>query len=65
MTQKSYEINTIAHPFTGIHLTEKGLNILENYVKEVRNVIGYDVPLAVDHFGHVCVEDTIRFRPAH
>ena len=61
MTQKSYEINTIAHPFTGIHLTEKGLNILENYVKEVRNVIGYDVPLAVDHFGHVCVEDTIRF----
>ena len=61
MTQKSYEINTIAHPFTGIHLTEKGLDILENYVKEVRNVIGYDVPLAVDHFGHVCVEDTIRF----
>ena len=33
MTQKSYEINAIAHPFTGIHLTEKGLNILENYVK--------------------------------
>ena len=61
MTQKSYEINTIAHPFTGIHLTEKGLDILENYVKEVLNVIGYDVPLAVDHFGHVCVEDTIRF----
>ena len=44
-----------------MHLTEKGLDILENYVKEVRNVIGYDVPLAVDHFGHVCVEDTIRF----
>ena len=33
MTQKSYEINTIAHPFTGIHLTEKGLDILENYVR--------------------------------
>ena len=61
MTRKSYEINTIAHPFTGIHLTEKGLDLLENYVKEVRDVIGYDVPLAVDHFGHVCVEDTIRF----
>lgn len=61
MTKKSYEVNTVAHPFTGIHLTEKGLDMLENYVREVRDVIGYDVPLAVDHFGHICVEDCIRF----
>ena len=61
MTKKSYEVNPVAHPFTGIHLTEKGLDMLENYVKEVRDVIGYDVPLAVDHFGHICVEDCIRF----
>ena len=59
--QKSWSIVTTAHPFTGIHLTEKGLDILENYVREVREVIGYEVPLAVDHFGHVCVEDGIRF----
>lgn len=59
--QKSYAIVNTAHPFTGIHLTEKGLNFLENYVKEVREVIGYEVPLAIDHFGHVCVEDCIRF----
>ena len=59
--QKSYSIVTTAHPFTGIHITEKGLDYLENYVREVREVIGYDVPLAIDHFGHVCVEDCIRF----
>ena len=59
--QKSYSIVTTAHPFTGIHLTEKGLDYLENYVREVRAVIGYEVPLAIDHFGHVCVEDCIRF----
>ena len=59
--QKSYDIVTTAHPFTGIHLTEKGLDILEKYVREVREVIGYEVPLAIDHFGHVCVEDCIRF----
>ena len=59
--QKSYSLVTTAHPFTGIHVTEKGLDILENYVREVREVIGYEVPLAVDHFGHVCVEDGIRF----
>lgn len=59
--QKSYQIVTTAHPFTGIHLTEKGLDYLENYVKEVRDVIGYEVPLAIDHFGHVALEDCIRF----
>lgn len=59
--QKSYSIVNTAHPFTGIHLTEKGLDILEKYVSDVRDVIGYEVPLAVDHFGHVCIEDCIRF----
>lgn len=59
--QKSYQIVTTAHPFTGIQITEKGLDYLENYVKEVREVIGYDIPLAVDHFGHVQLESCIRF----
>lgn len=58
---KAYDIVTTAHPFTGIRITEKGLDILEDYVAQVRDVIGYDVPLAIDHFGHVCVEDCIRF----
>lgn len=59
--QKSYELVTTAHPFTGIHITEHGLDVLEEYVRQVREVIGYEVPLAIDHFGHVCVEDCIRF----
>lgn len=59
--QKSYAIVNTAHPFTGIRLTEKGMALLEQYVKEVRDVIGYEVPLAVDHFGHVALEDCICF----
>ncbi len=59
--QKSYSIVNTAHPFTGIHLTEKGLDFLEDYVRQVREVIGYEVPLAIDHFGHVALEDCIRF----
>ena len=59
--QRSYQLVTTAHPFTGIHVTEKGLDMLEQYVAEIRDEIGYEVPLAVDHFGHVCVEDAIRF----
>lgn len=59
--QRSYSIVNTAHPFTGIHLTEKGLDFLENYVCQVREVIGYEIPLAIDHFGHVALEDCIRF----
>jgi len=55
-----YDIYNIAHPFTGIHVTEKGLDMLEQYVAEVRAVIGYEVPLAIDHFGHIGVEDCIK-----
>jgi len=57
---RSYDWNNIPHPFTGIHLTEKGFDMLEQYVKDVRGVIGYDIPLAIDHFGHIGVEDCIR-----
>jgi len=55
-----YDLYNVAHPFTGIHITEKGLDRLEQYVSEVRSVIGYEVPLAVDHFGHIGVEDAIK-----
>jgi len=58
---RAYELATIAHPFTGIRITPKGFELLEQYVKDVRAEIGWEVPLAIDHFGHVCVEDLIRF----
>ncbi len=57
----NYQIFTIPHYATGIHITNKGLDYLENYVKQVREVIGYEVPLAIDHFGHVAIEDAISF----
>jgi gluconate/galactonate dehydratase len=57
---RQYDVYNVAHPFTGIHITEKGLDRLEEYVAQVREVIGYEVPLAIDHFGHICVEDCIK-----
>ena len=54
---RSYDQNNIAHPFTGIHITKKGFDYLE---KEVRSVIGYEIPLSIDHFGHIGVEDCIK-----
>ena len=51
---------TIMHPFTGIHITDKGIDVLCEYVDTVRSIIGYEIPLAADHFGHLGVEDCIR-----
>jgi L-alanine-DL-glutamate epimerase-like enolase superfamily enzyme len=50
----------VMHPFTGIRVTDKGLDALEQYVAEVRAVIGYEIPLAADHFGHIGLEDCIK-----
>jgi L-alanine-DL-glutamate epimerase-like enolase superfamily enzyme len=56
--------NQIMHPFTHIRLTDKGIKILAEQVAEVRSIIGYEVPLAVDHFGHIGVDDCIRLGEA-
>lgn len=58
------ETNTVMHPFTGIRLTEKGIRVLCEYVETVREIVGYEVPLAADHFGHIGVEDCIRLAKA-
>ena len=54
----------IMHPFTGIRLTDKGIGLLSDYVAGVRDIVGYEIPLAVDHFGHIGVEDCIRLGKA-
>jgi len=53
MRSRSYDVFNIAHPFTGIQVTEKGFDVLEQYVADVRAVIGYEIPLAIDHFRHI------------
>jgi L-alanine-DL-glutamate epimerase-like enolase superfamily enzyme len=54
----------IMHPFTGIQITQKGIDYLCKYVDEVRRVIGYEIPLAVDHFGHIGLESCVRLGQA-
>jgi len=54
------EYQNVGHPFTGIHVTELGLDYLEQYVANVRSVIGYEIPLSTDHFGHIGLQDCIK-----
>lgn len=51
---------TVMHPLTGIQLTAKGIDYLAEYVGTVRSVVGDDIPLAVDHVGHLGVDSCIR-----
>ncbi len=58
------ETQQVMHPFTHIHLTDKGIEAMCQYVETVRSVIGYEAPLAADHFGHIGIESCIRLARA-
>jgi L-alanine-DL-glutamate epimerase-like enolase superfamily enzyme len=51
---------TTMHPFTGIGLTRHGQDYLVEYVSRVRDIVGYDIPLAIDHLGHIGLDSCIR-----
>ncbi len=55
---------SVMHPFTGTQMTDKGVARIADYVAAVREGIGYEIPLAVDHFGHMCLESSIRLARA-
>jgi L-alanine-DL-glutamate epimerase-like enolase superfamily enzyme len=62
--ERLVDINTIQHPFTHVRLTPKGIRMLCEYVEQVRAVVGYEIPIAADHFGHIGVDDCIRLGEA-
>jgi L-alanine-DL-glutamate epimerase-like enolase superfamily enzyme len=55
---------SIMHPFTGIEITDKGVAFLSDWVAAIREVIGMEVPLASDHYGHIGVNSCIRLARA-
>ncbi|MCE5348010.1 MAG: mandelate racemase/muconate lactonizing enzyme family protein [Bacteroidales bacterium] len=48
------------HPFTQIQITDKGLEELAKIVENVRNMVGYEIPISTDHFGHFDFNNGIR-----
>ena len=63
-TAHQIDLDNIQHPFTHVRLTQKGIQIMCEYVAQVRSVVGYEVPIAADHFGHMCVDDCLRLGEA-
>jgi L-alanine-DL-glutamate epimerase-like enolase superfamily enzyme len=62
--QTDAEVNMTEHMFTGIDITPKGIDVLANYVAQVREIIGMEIPLAADHFGHIGVNACIKLGKA-
>lgn len=48
------------HPFTQVQITDKGLDIMLQRIAMVREKIGYEIPLASDHYGHFDHNNAIR-----
>jgi L-alanine-DL-glutamate epimerase-like enolase superfamily enzyme len=62
--ERMLDIRSIQHPFTHIRLTNKGIDLICEYVSAVRAVVGDEVPIAADHFGHIGIDDCLRLGEA-
>ncbi len=54
----------VMHPFTGIEITDKGVAFLSDWVGTLREIIGMEVPLSSDHYGHISVNSCIKLARA-
>ena len=54
----------VMHPFTGIEITDKGVAWLSDWVGQIRGVIGMEIPLSTDHYGHISVNSCIKLARA-
>jgi L-alanine-DL-glutamate epimerase-like enolase superfamily enzyme len=52
------------HPFTGIQLSDKGAALMGQRFAEAREVVGWEIPIASDHFGHISVNSCIKLGKA-
>jgi L-alanine-DL-glutamate epimerase-like enolase superfamily enzyme len=52
------------HPFTQVQITEKGIEGLAQIAGETRNMVGYEIPISTDHYGHFDLNNGIRLGKA-
>ncbi len=48
-----------------MEVTDKGIAMLEEYVAAVRDAVGMEIPLSMDHLGHLGVKSIIRLGKAY
>jgi len=59
------EMRNVPHPLLAMEVTDKGIAMLEQYVAAVREAVGMEIPLSMDHLGHLGVKSIIRLGKAY
>ena len=60
-----WEMDQLEHPLLAMEVTDKGIAMLEQYVAAVRDAVGMEIPLSMDHLGHLGVKSIIRLGKAY
>jgi L-alanine-DL-glutamate epimerase-like enolase superfamily enzyme len=60
-----WEQNWVPHPFLAEEVTDKGIEMLVAYVAAIREAVGMEIPLSMDHLGHIGVHSIIRLGKAY
>lgn len=60
-----WEETQLRHPFVATEVTEKGIEMLVAYVAAIREAVGMEIPLSMDHLGHIGVNSCIRLGKAY
>jgi L-alanine-DL-glutamate epimerase-like enolase superfamily enzyme len=63
--QTAWERSALPHPFVATEVTEKGIEMLSAYVQAAREAVGMEIPLSMDHLGHLGVNSIIRLGKAY
>jgi L-alanine-DL-glutamate epimerase-like enolase superfamily enzyme len=63
-TQERGTYGNTMHPFTRVQITEKGIDEMVKYVAAMREEIGWEIPVGIDHLGHMGVNSMIRLGEA-
>lgn len=58
--QRKGTYGSTMHPFTRVQITEKGIEEMVKYVAAMRETIGWEIPVGIDHLGHMGVNSMIR-----
>jgi L-alanine-DL-glutamate epimerase-like enolase superfamily enzyme len=54
----------VMHPFTGIEISDQGIAYLSDWVGQIREIVGMEIPLSTDHYGHIGVNSCIKLARA-
>jgi L-alanine-DL-glutamate epimerase-like enolase superfamily enzyme len=60
-----WDMAQVPHPLLAMEVTDKGIALLEEYVAAVRDAVGMEIPLSMDHLGHLGVKSIIRLGQAY